>query len=131
MAYGPKQREYQRQYRLKNRERKLQYDRDRYERRKEYILAGTKRRRQENRLWLAEHKKKPCLDCGGEFPHPVMEFHHRDPDEKSFTIGMNLGSSRERLLKEMAKCDLLCANCHRIRTHVAKEGRDEVAVEEA
>jgi hypothetical protein len=112
-----KQSEYHRQYRLERLEEKRAYDKLRYSERKASILAQTKRRRQENRAWLVEQKAKPCADCEGCFPSPVMEYHHRDPAKKSFTVGMNLGASRVRLVAEIAKCDLICANCHRIRTH--------------
>ncbi len=54
-----------------------------------------------------------CLFAG----HPaVLEFHHRDPRSKEFAIGSDgIPRSRERVRAELAKCDLLCANCHRER----------------
>ena len=64
--------------------------------------------------WL---KDKPCEDCGVSFPPCVMEFHHRDPSTKSFTIAKNLMRPWYRVVLEIAKCVLLCANCHRLREH--------------
>jgi len=49
-----------------------------------------------------------------------MDFDHRFPDEKSFNIGRDALAGRcslEQLEREIAKCDVVCANCHRIRTH--------------
>jgi hypothetical protein len=59
-----------------------------------------------------------CLDCGGSFPPVCIDFDHRDPDDKLFTISsmvLTLGLS-PRVLAEIAKCDPVCANCHRLRT---------------
>lgn len=53
-----------------------------------------------------------CCWCG-DTRHYVLVFHHRDPSEKSFTISTNLGKSLPVLMEEIAKCDVMCANCHR------------------
>ena len=57
-----------------------------------------------------------CEDCKTSYPNCVFEFHHLDPNEKDFSIshkGYTL--SWERVKAELAKCVMLCANCHRIR----------------
>ena len=56
----------------------------------------------------------PCQHCGESDPR-VLEFHHRHPNEKDMDITqiMSGGYSLERLMNELAKCDVLCANCHR------------------
>lgn len=64
--------------------------------------------------YLAEH---PCIDC--EEPDPVvLEFDHRNPDDKCFSIACAVNGSYtvDRLRVEIAKCDVRCANCHRRRT---------------
>lgn len=61
-------------------------------------------------------RNKPCFDCKGTFPPYVMEFDHRDPSTKKFTIGSSK-FGRKDFKDELSKCDLVCANCHRIRTH--------------
>jgi len=60
-----------------------------------------------------------CIDCGGEF-HPVcMDFDHREPMKKSYNIAAMLNThSLGRIMEELDKCDLVCANCHRLRTHI-------------
>jgi hypothetical protein len=47
-----------------------------------------------------------------------MDFDHRDPADKAFRVteGRATLMSRARLLAEVGKCDIVCANCHRIRT---------------
>jgi len=56
----------------------------------------------------------PCIQCGGSDPR-VLEFHHRDPSEKDMDVTHMLsgGYSIKRIEAELAKCDVLCANCHR------------------
>jgi len=52
-----------------------------------------------------------CCRCGERDPI-VLEFHHRDPNTKKATIG-RLATRHDLLPEELAKCDLICANCHR------------------
>lgn len=60
-------------------------------------------------------KDHPCLDCGGRFPPEAMDFDHIGVD-KIRSIS-NMGSySMARVEQEIAKCELICANCHRVRT---------------
>lgn len=59
----------------------------------------------------------PCADCGRTFPPCAMDFHHKDPTEKSGQISNIATWSEERIRAELAKCELLCAVCHRIRHH--------------
>lgn len=63
-----------------------------------------------------EAKDKPCTDCGHKYPPYVMDFDHTS-DDKEFTIGAVPCVSPEVLRAEIAKCDVVCANCHRERTH--------------
>jgi hypothetical protein len=49
-----------------------------------------------------------------------MDFDHRPDEEKLFDVGTGLLYSKEKVLAEIAKCDLICACCHRIRTDVRK-----------
>jgi hypothetical protein len=61
-------------------------------------------------------KSVPCMDCKGEFPFFSMDFDHRPNEVKCFGIGSGYRASADRLIAEIAKCDVVCANCHRIRT---------------
>ena len=63
----------------------------------------------------------PCMDCNGVFAWCVMDFDHRPGEGKEFGIGSKgrLKATPERLAqvqKEIDKCDLVCSNCHRVRT---------------
>jgi len=88
-----------------------------YQRRKcrSCYQARKKARRDELSEWLNDIKKTlSCKRCGNN-DYRVLDFHHRDEREKEFTIGDALKRlGPERILKEIAKCDPLCANCHRI-----------------
>ena len=69
-----------------------------------------------------EAKNQPCMDCGNRY-HPVaMDFDHvRGEKYKEITLMIAGGSSMERIKEEIAKCDIVCSNCHRIRTHNKRE----------
>jgi NAD-dependent dihydropyrimidine dehydrogenase PreA subunit len=62
-------------------------------------------------------KNKPCLDCGGVYPSYVMDFDHRPNTIKLFDVSNPKTTNREKIQAEIDKCDLVCANCHRIRTY--------------
>ena len=69
--------------------------------------------------FLRDLRRRPCQDCGGTFSPWVMDFDHRDPRAKSFSLaaGKVLLKARAELLEEIAKCDIVCANCHAVRTY--------------
>ena len=70
-----------------------------------------------------------CIRCGWD-KHPAgLEFHHRDPNQKDFTIGMVANKSWDVIKPELDKCDLLCSCCHRIEHSNRTEQRwlDEAA----
>lgn len=62
-------------------------------------------------------RDNPCVVCGEDDPI-VLEFDHRDPEHKTLEIAKMVvqASSRLRIQTEIAKCDVLCANCHRRKT---------------
>ena len=94
-----KYRRYRKEWRSKNKETSRKLARDYYDR---------------IRTIIEEAKRGPCVDCGQQFPHYVMDLHHRAPETKRMNIGRTRGIRSTPA--EIAKCDLLCANCHRIRT---------------
>lgn len=83
--------------------------------------AGPSRRKREVQSIINDYlKTHPCIDCG-EDDIIVLEFDHRNPDEKSFTIASATSKrfvTPQIILDEIAKCDVRCANCHRRRTYV-------------
>ena len=56
----------------------------------------------------------PCVDCGNTDIR-VLEFDHRNDTDKKFAICNGAVHSTEKLLEEVAKCDVRCANCHNIK----------------
>lgn len=71
---------------------------------------------------INDAKAKPCTDCGVAYPPHVMDFDHLDGSEKRFNVAdaVSHGYSDETIRDELAKCELVCANCHRERTHRRK-----------
>lgn len=62
-------------------------------------------------------KKRPCTDCGVEYPPYVMDFDHvRGEKVSNVSQIINVGSLA-KALAEIEKCEVVCSNCHRIRTH--------------
>jgi hypothetical protein len=66
-----------------------------------------------------------CLDCNGEFPACCFHFDHRSPLEKSFNIVTSM--PMEKVITELEKCDMVCANCHAIRTFGNKDISDKIS----
>jgi hypothetical protein len=81
--------------------------------------AGNKRRAAERDKWftsfLSLEKSKPCMDCKHVFPPCAMDFDHVR-GKKEFSIGNAHMRAMDSVLAEIAKCDLVCACCHRVRT---------------
>ena len=78
----------------------------------------TKRYQKKARQVIYEFKLgNPCVQCGEGDPR-VLEFNHVDPSNKSHNVAemVKAGYSVTSILKEVEKCEVLCANCHRIQT---------------
>ena len=65
-------------------------------------------------------KSGPCSDCGNKFNPWQMDLDHRPGTNKILRISKMVSDACgfNNLKKEIAKCDLVCANCHRQRTHI-------------
>ena len=85
-----------------------------YQKYRQTYLDRFKRRRDECRNFLNEIKSQPCADCGVQYPPYVMDFDHVY-GEKAFNIATARRLS-DKLLSEVEKCEVVCANCHRVRT---------------
>lgn len=57
------------------------------------------------------------MDCQESHPPYVMDFDHLDPTQKEFDLSNGAGYSLKRILAEIAKCEVVCSNCHRKRTY--------------
>ena len=71
------------------------------------------KRRVLNKLKLISEFGNKCSICGYNKNISALEFHHIDPNEKEFHLGNAKTTNLDKLLLEMDKCILVCANCHR------------------
>lgn len=88
------------------------------------LKANQKLARERNYTWVNELKlQKGCMDCGGRFHPWQLDFDHIGED-KSFNVSTAVaeGKSLNRIKLEVAKCELVCANCHRHRTYCRQNG---------
>jgi hypothetical protein len=69
--------------------------------------------RRNSKLKINEAHGGCCKRCGYNKTPWAMEFHHRDPKLKKFSLGSNTVRCLQKLFDESKKCILLCANCHR------------------
>ncbi len=69
-------------------------------------------------LYQELKSKTPCKDCGIIYPHYVTDYDHIDPTNKRSTVSSlaGLSYSWDIVQEEIAKCELVCSNCHRTRT---------------
>lgn len=105
-----------------NANRRKKYSSSTKEREQARVRRSKNRPLQRGRLSkvIFEYKENnPCLDCGKYYIHSVMDFDHIDPKNKLNNISILVNScySIETIQKEIEKCDLLCANCHRMREY--------------
>jgi hypothetical protein len=99
----------------------------------EYHARTRERRIVQKRVWKGERAAwarsfkagRPCVDCGGTFHPAAMHWDHRPGTQKAGEISRMVGrASLEDIRAEIEKCDLVCANCHAVRTY---ERRRDVA----
>lgn len=83
------------------------------------VIQSRINRRIKIRRYIAEAKNKPCFDCQGWFEPFQMDFDHRNPAIKYSDISRMAAQdpSLKAIICEISKCDLVCANCHRLRTY--------------
>lgn len=88
-----------------------------YSNQRRLSATANKRRGVEVRATVDRMKETPCADCGCTYPSFVMDFDHLDPSSKSFEISQHLTHKPWTVvLAEIAKCEVVCANCHRLRS---------------
>ena len=107
-----------REYYKNHKKEKAEYSKKYYQKNKNKLYKYKKN-------WLCGKRKRIldfkingyCVDCGykGEKYPSVLEFDHIGTD-KVFAISQGSSYSWEAIMKEISKCELVCANCHRIRT---------------
>lgn len=80
------------------------------------VIVNSKRLNDKNRSWFADLKSKLACERCGQNHMATLDFHHTDPSQKDMEISNMLASynSQSKILSEIAKCEVLCSNCHRI-----------------
>ena len=85
-----------------------------YADRREYLIKAVAKRRKKIRHMAIDYLGGKCLTCGYDKCSAALDFHHIDERTKSFGLSQDgMTRSWERTKKELDKCVLLCANCHR------------------
>jgi hypothetical protein len=92
-----------------------------YENNKSVYLARSKKRKIEYGKKIKDYLRKfkedrGCKDCKVKYPHYMMDFDHKKDKEFHLSIAHSRLYSMDRIKKEIKKCDVVCANCHRKRT---------------
>lgn len=89
------------------------------------IVPKKDKRQTSRKLVIMLKTGRPCADCKDLYPHYMMDFDHRPGEVK---LGNVYDIAREgdipKLMAEIMKCDLICANCHRHRTYKRTTGVD-------
>ena len=90
-------------------------------------------RQEELECWHRRIKETtPCADCRGHFHHAAMHFDHLPGEPKRLEVSTLVHrGARRAVMHEITKCELVCANCHAVRTYervrgVAQPGRAPV-----
>lgn len=96
--------------RLRSTQRRRAYDKSEAAERQR---ASHRRVYERRRAWYSAFMQgKRCLRCGADGPN--LQWHHVDPASKSFPVARGVNCrSQDIVLEEIAKCALLCRNCHR------------------
>lgn len=92
-----------------------------------YVLKDARERRriinERAAVVIRQAKARPCIDCGVEYPYWIMQFDHVR-GIKEFALNACTGGciGIEPIKTEIAKCDVVCANCHADRTYQRIKG---------
>ena len=88
-----------------------------YDKNKALCLSKSKQARFEREQAAIKAKDKPCTDCGERYPYYVMQFDHINNDKIAEVSHLIRTAGIKRVLAEIEKCEVVCANCHAKRTY--------------
>lgn len=91
------------------------------------VKSKTLKRQRDTRGEKAKYLQKlkqesGCADCKENYPYYMLEFDHREGEVKLFCISKSGSVSKQAFQDEIAKCDIVCANCHASRTYMRRVG---------
>lgn len=92
------------------------YQREYYQAHKDQYLEHKEKRAQVLRKIIEDAKNVPCADCGIKYASWIMQFDHVR-GTKSANVSRLWNTGRKRILEEISKCEVVCANCHADRTY--------------
>lgn len=97
------------------------YYKNNAEKHKKKVAEINEQRMIEVKAFLLNEKSKPCKDCNISYPPYVMDFDHIT-DNKKYNVSNMIRKrfSIEKIKNEIQKCELVCSNCHRLRTFKKK-----------
>jgi hypothetical protein len=105
---------------------KRAYAKEHYKRNAAVYKARAKQWTKAHRKWLQDLKTATCADC--KLPHPYWRMHFDHLRDKRGEISLLMRSvGKSTILEEIAKCDLVCANCHADRTHARMHEKRKAA----
>ena len=85
---------------------------------KEKTQQRTKKNREMIRKYIQDYKEEiGCIDCGEKYPYFILDLDHLKDKKFNLSRFWNSTNDIEKVKEEMAKCEVVCSNCHRIRTH--------------
>ena len=102
-----------------------EYGKKNYQENKERYFKQAKKRDQQLDELILKYKNKPCTDCGVSYPPYIMDFDHLDGNTKEYGICYmrRRRMAFDKIEAEIAKCEVVCANCHRERTNQRNPAR--------
>lgn len=84
--------------------------------------AAQKEWKKRRQIIIQDLKRRPCEDCGGSFHPACMQFDHvPGRGDKFKDVSKMTNYKLDRVYEEVAKCDLVCANCHALRTYYRQQ----------
>lgn len=102
----------------KDLEKRRKHSRTHYDKHKQEYLERNKKRVKATEIEVNKLKSEPCTDCGLKYNPWQMDYDHITSDKKfDIARGVKNGLCLDSLLTEIAKCELVCSNCHKNRTH--------------
>jgi len=99
----------------KDKEKQNECQRKFYQRNKSYYSQKRKEQQKNIKIFINDYKSNLKCERCSENHISCLDFHHIDPNKKEICISniCRTGWGKERILKEINKCTVLCANCHR------------------
>jgi len=97
-----------------------------YQSNKDYYRARNRKRAREIMAFIRGYKQDnpTCSDCGEDHPWWRLDFDHLGEKTADVSRAGSRGWSIKRVMAEIAKCELVCSNCHRDRTHFRRTGQE-------